>query len=256
MTRCINMENTVFDSDKFKGQKIPTYDSKSDIWVVDTAHGVEFGDMNYVLSEFVEGGLHYSFNTLIAGEVQRDHEHSFAGVILALLDDVTHFSIIGFEEDYSQQEIKFLNDIQNKIYTNILNLAIEVAKKSHAGQYDKGGHPYFLHVQRVANSLTDKNAKVVAYLHDTVEDTDITIEKLKELGFSDTIVSAVQVLTHERYHPYFDYIAEIKKNKLATMVKLADLKDNMNLSRITTPTEKDFERVKKYQKAVKILEGE
>lgn len=51
----------------------------------------------------------------------------------------------------------------------------------------------------MANSLTDKNAKVVAYLHDTVEDTDITIEKLKELGFSDTIVSAVQVLTQERY---------------------------------------------------------
>ena len=141
-------------------------------------------------------------------------------------------------------------------YDKFKNMAIEVAKKAHAGQTDKGGEPYFFFVQQVANSLTDKNAKVVAYLHDTVEDTDITIEKLKELGFSDTVVSAVQVLTQERYQPYFDYIVEIKKNKLATMVKLADLKDNMNLSRITTPTEKDFERVKNYQKAFKILELE
>ncbi|MDU3373625.1 hypothetical protein [Enterococcus casseliflavus] len=84
-------------------------------------------------------------------------------------------------------------------YDKFKNMAIEVAKKANAGQTDKGGEPYFFHVPRVANSLTDKNAKVVAYLHDTVEDTDITIEKLKELGFSDTIVSAVQVLTQERY---------------------------------------------------------
>ena len=66
-------------------------------------------------------------------------------------------------------------------YDKFKNMAIEVAKKAHAGQTDKGGEPYFFHVQQVANSLTDKNAKVVAYLHDTVEDTDITIEKLKEL---------------------------------------------------------------------------
>lgn len=141
-------------------------------------------------------------------------------------------------------------------YYKFKNMAIEVAKKAHVRPTDKGGEPYFFHVQRVANSLTDKNSKVVAYLHDTVEDTDITIEKLKELGFPYTIVSAVQGLTHERYQPYFGYIVEIKKNKLATMVKLADLKDNMNLSRITSPTEKDFERVKKYQKAFKILELE
>lgn len=141
-------------------------------------------------------------------------------------------------------------------YNKLKNIALELAKNAHADQIDKGGKPYFLHVQRVANAVTDENAKVVAYLHDTVEDTDITIEKLKDSGFPDMVVSAVQVLTHKRYQPYFDYIAEIKKNKLATMVKLADLKDNMNLTRIKNPTEKDFERVKKYQKAVEILEGE
>lgn len=115
MTRCINMENTVFDSDKFKGQKIPKYDSKSGVWAVDTGNRVEFGDMYYVLSEFIEDGLHYSFNTLIAGDVRRDHAHSFDCVVSALLKNVTHFSIVGFEKDYSQQEINFLNDIQTKI---------------------------------------------------------------------------------------------------------------------------------------------
>lgn len=101
--------------DLFKNQKIPLYISESDFWVVNTPHGIEYGDMLYVVSEFTESGLHYSFNTLISGKVRKDHAHSFEGVIVSLLNDVTHFSIIGFEKDYSQQEIDFINNIQNKI---------------------------------------------------------------------------------------------------------------------------------------------
>lgn len=71
--------------------------------------------MNYALSDFIEGGLHYSMNTLIAEDVRRDHRHSFDCVVSSLLNNVTHFSIVGFEKDDSQQEIKFLNDIQTKI---------------------------------------------------------------------------------------------------------------------------------------------
>lgn len=93
---------------------------------------------------------------------------------------------------------------------------------------------------------------MVALLHDTVEDSPITLEALREAGYSDEVVKAVAVLTHAEGVEYFDYIAKIKLNPLATRVKLADLRDNMNLGRIASPT--DEARVEKYRKALAILE--
>jgi (p)ppGpp synthase/HD superfamily hydrolase len=131
--------------------------------------------------------------------------------------------------------------------------AIMIATKAHAGQKDKAGAPYLLHVLRVMLSVEKINEKIVALLHDVVEDSEVTFEELANKGFPKKILKAVELLTKTENKPYEDYIQEIKKNELARVVKLADLKDNMNISRLKTLTEYDKLRIKKYRAAYKFL---
>lgn len=131
--------------------------------------------------------------------------------------------------------------------------AIMIATKAHAGQKDKAGAPYLLHVLRVMLRVDSMDEKIVALLHDVVEDSEITIEELANEGFSKKILKAVELLTKTENKPYEDYIQEIKKNELARVVKLADLKDNMNTSRLKTLKENVKLRIKKYKAAYKIL---
>ena len=137
----------------------------------------------------------------------------------------------------------------------LLEKAILIATTAHSGQLDKAGEPYILHPLRVMLSLNTYNEKIVGVLHDVIEDTDITIEYLKTNGFKDQleILAALESLSRKGKESYEDFILRIKLNPLGTTVKLADLKDNMNLSRIKEPTEKDFLRTKKYKHALKIL---
>lgn len=128
--------------------------------------------------------------------------------------------------------------------------ALFVAIQAHKGQKDKGGKAYMFHPIRVALNCTNKDAKVVALLHDVVEDTDYDIEKLK---LSKAQMKALNLLTHNPQTPYMEYIEKIKDDPIAKEVKLSDLRDNMNLSRLKTITQKDLDRVDKYKKAYKML---
>lgn len=131
--------------------------------------------------------------------------------------------------------------------------AIMIATKAHAGQKDKAGAPYLLHVLRVMMSVEKMDERIVALLHDVVEDSETTIEELANEGFSKKILRAVELLTKTEHKTYEDYIQEIKRNELARVVKSADLKDNMNISRLKTLTENDKLRIKKYKAAYKFL---
>lgn len=128
-----------------------------------------------------------------------------------------------------------------------------IATKAHAGQKDKAGAPYLLHVLRVMMSVEKMDERIVALLHDVVEDSETTIEELANEGFSKKILRAVELLTKTEHKTYEDYIQEIKRNELARVVKSADLKDNMNISRLKTLTENDKLRIKKYKAAYKFL---
>lgn len=137
----------------------------------------------------------------------------------------------------------------------LINKAIETAAKAHDGQYDKGGEPYIYHPLRVmlyANG--DENVKCAAVLHDVIEDTKITERNLAEIGFGKDILVALRLLTRQPDDDYMDYIQRLKHNPIAKAVKLADLKDNTDMSRIKNPTEMDFKRLEKYKKAKAILE--
>lgn len=128
-----------------------------------------------------------------------------------------------------------------------------IATKVHAGQKDKAGAPYLLHVLRVMMSVEKMDERIVALLHDVVEDSETTIEELANEGFSKKILRAVELLTKTEHKTYEDYIQEIKRNELARVVKLADLKDNMNITRLKKVTESDNLRIKKYKAAYKFL---
>jgi len=143
---------------------------------------------------------------------------------------------------------------------DMLALAINVAEKAHSGQVDKAGASYILHPLRVMLVFSDETEQICAILHDVIEDTDITIEILREMGFSDEVLAVLESLTKCNGESYDDFITRVLKNEIACRVKLADLFDNMNLERISNPSEKDRDRIKKYEKAVsrisKALEGD
>lgn len=140
---------------------------------------------------------------------------------------------------------------------SLLQKASALAYKAHLGQVDKGGHPYIMHPIAVAsNSLLETSEeKVVGWLHDVLEDTDITLKELQDV-FPPTVTDALVLLNHDKAVPYMDYIQTIidSKNIIAIKVKMADLENNMQLNRIPNPTDRDFERVEKYKRAYNMLE--
>ncbi len=134
-----------------------------------------------------------------------------------------------------------------------LGRAIELAKQHHKGQTNKAGKPYIEHPLRVMNQMKSEEEKIVAVLHDIVEDTDISLNDLRNEGFSEEVVSAVECLTKQVGENYDSYIERISFNPLAVKIKLADLEDNRDLTRLPQVTDKDLERLEKYDKALEKL---
>lgn len=139
-------------------------------------------------------------------------------------------------------------------YIDLYMKAIEIAKECHKGQKDKGGHDYIGHPIRVSDRCMTEKASVAALLHDTIEDSDMTSEKLSEMRFPADVIEAVEVLTKSRYDNYDDYIKRVGANPIAREVKIADLEDNMDITRLQYPlTDKDLLRLNKYLKSWKYL---
>lgn len=132
---------------------------------------------------------------------------------------------------------------------DVLNKAIEIANRAHDGQVDKAGAPYILHPLRVMLSREKEVERICAVLHDVVEDSEITFDDLRNEGFTEEIIAVLDCLTKRNGESYDGFIDRILKNETACHVKLADLCDNMNLSRIKNPTLKDEVRIKKYREA-------
>ena len=129
--------------------------------------------------------------------------------------------------------------------------ALQLAVEAHFNKYDKGGHSYILHPMRIAMRLRTDGEELmsVAILHDTIEDGTVTFTELEEYGFSLRVITAVRLLTHQKGTSYEDYIEAMKGNRDALLVKLQDLRDNSDITRLKGVTEKDVTRMRKYQKA-------
>ena len=131
-------------------------------------------------------------------------------------------------------------------------LALQIAQKAHAGQVDKAGKDYILHPMTVASYMDTDTEKTIAYLHDVLEDTDVTVDALRKI-FPNEIVDTLITLTHRKDESYFEYIQRVSKSKLAKKVKVADLLHNLDITRIKEPTKQDYERLEKYKKAILYL---
>ncbi|SDH77068.1 HD domain-containing protein [Janthinobacterium sp. YR213] len=136
-----------------------------------------------------------------------------------------------------------------------LERAIEIAATTHAGQTDKGGAPYILHPLRVMLRVAPGAQQIVAVLHDVVEDSDgkVTFGDLAREGFSREVIDGVRAVTKIEGESYDAFIARAALNPVGKAVKLADLAENSDLSRIENPTQKDLERVAKYRRAIQQL---
>ena len=141
------------------------------------------------------------------------------------------------------------------IYTPMTKKAIKIMYDAHKDQVDKAGMPYVLHPIHVAEQMQDEDRTIVALLHDVVEDTNMTFEKLTEYGFSSNVIESLKLLTHSNDVGYFEYVKEIGTNPISTSVKLADLRHNSDLSRLDVVTDEDLKRVQKYQKCINYLES-
>jgi hypothetical protein len=138
-----------------------------------------------------------------------------------------------------------------------LKRAIEIATEAHKGHFDKAGKDYIDHPLRVMDMGRSEEEKIVGVLHDVVEDTDWTFEMLAAEGFSQDIIAALKCVTKiSENENYDDFIERVKKNPLATAVKINDLSDNMDIRRLPYLSDKDVKRLKKYLKAYKKLVGE
>ena len=144
------------------------------------------------------------------------------------------------------------------IYTETTRKALNICFHAHKDQMDKSGVPYVFHPFHVAECMKDEDSTVTALLHDVVEDTDWTFDRLQAEGFGENVIEALCLLTHKdgifSEEAYLQYVMALKENPIARAVKIADLEHNSDLTRFGSDiTEKDIMRAAKYQKALLLL---
>ena len=141
----------------------------------------------------------------------------------------------------------------NTAEQSMVDLALSIARQAHEGQLDKAGVDYIEHPIYVASQVDTEEEKAVALLHDVIEDSSVTAEELLNAGLPETVVTAIQILSKKKGQDYQTYLENVKSNPLARVIKLADLKHNSDLSRLSSVTDKDLERFEKYKKAIDYL---
>lgn len=137
----------------------------------------------------------------------------------------------------------------------LVKLAYEICLKAHAGQTDKAGMPYHLHPERVAARCSTDAETIVALLHDTIEDTEVTPDYLLGKGFPQEIVDGILSVTKREGENYEAFVARAKKNPIGRIVKIHDLEDNMDIRRLDGLSDESVARLRKYLKAYHFLKA-
>lgn len=137
-----------------------------------------------------------------------------------------------------------------------LERAVAIAAEAHAGQADKAGAPYLLHTLRVMLQLETAEERMAGVLHDVVEDSPWTLDQLRAEGFSPQVLDAVDAVTRQEVESYEDFVLRAGRHPIGRRVKIADLRDNLDLSRIPHPTERDRARLDRYRRALELLARE
>lgn len=130
-----------------------------------------------------------------------------------------------------------------------LEAAIHLAVEAHTGQLDRNGQPYILHPLRVMFRLRTEVLQIVGILHDVVEDSPYTFDDLREMGYPEEIIHALDCLTKREGENYEDFVERSQSDPIAREVKLADLEDNMDVRRMPRITEKEAAKLDRYRQA-------
>lgn len=138
----------------------------------------------------------------------------------------------------------------------MLSEAIEIARKELAGMNDPDGNSYLEHAMRVMDKMDTEEEKIVAVLHDVIEDTELTLGELVEAGFSRQVVDSVEQLTKRPDVTYYDYIDDISGSELATKVKIAEIEDNLDVARVRKMSFQTFSIEERARRSLKILRNE
>lgn len=138
---------------------------------------------------------------------------------------------------------------------SLVHIAYDICKEYHADQTDANGRVYYEHPIRIATQCDSDEEKIVALLHDIIEDTSLTASDLENYGIPKVCIEAILLLSRNKEEPYGDYIRTIKNsgNIIALKIKILDIKDNSNLTRIKDISERDISRTERYLRALKIL---
>lgn len=146
-----------------------------------------------------------------------------------------------------------MNNTRYLLTLSPLERARELATQAHQGQKDKAGKPYILHPLRVSERCQTDDERIVALLHDVIEDTDTTAQDLERYGFDRRIVEAVLSVTRQEGESYEDFVLRASLNEIGRAVKLHDLEDNLDLTRLTSITDRDLPRINRYINAYRVL---
>lgn len=155
------------------------------------------------------------------------------------------------KNDFLQRALK--DDDRIYIEHNLEEIALEIATRAHCGQKDKAGKDYIGHPKRVADKCDNADERIVALLHDTMEDSDVTPEYLAENGFPENIIEAILSVTRKKGESYDDFVRRAAQNPIGRRVKLLDLEDNLDILRLEELSEKDLDRLNKYMRAYRYL---
>lgn len=209
----------------------------------------EFNEMLFEVNDYVE--VSYNGITYIGYVAVRDYG---GGINYGK----THsYDVILLEFEKSELLLKHVSESDLTLLAKnntLASMALSIACDKHSGQIDKANKPYIYHIVQVGKNISKKEDKylAVAYLHDVLEDTNLTKENLLE-KFPVEVVEAVQAITKKDNEPYNEYLERVKNNPIALIVKISDLTHNIDLSRLKKISSSDLKRVEKYRKAMEYL---
>jgi hypothetical protein len=225
-----------------------TYDNKENEYQVSSPELAPYGIVSFVGIElpFAIEEFFHGLQNQIRGYEGIAMGNNYDNEIEVIKEDLQ--ALTGLELSVI---VKFSLDKEKQMYINAVNLML----KQHAGQKDKAGKDYYFHPMRVSMKCNLIESKTVALLHDIVEDTTMTFEKLRIAQFSEEIINGVRAVTRMDGESYADFIERASKDELGHAVKSYDLEDNLNITRLSNIGEKDWHRLNKYLHAWRYLTG-
>ena len=179
--------------------------------------------------------------------------HEFGYAMPDNEDNIRHRELRKLFENNLKEWDKICSDYDYYEHKEFYAKAFSIALDAYANKYDMGGDKYINHCLIIIDFFNIFEERIVALLHNVVQDSDWTLQKIKDEGFSDEIIEAIDSITIRESEDYYDFIDRVKMNKIGFRVKLGDLGLKMSLKRTPNPTDEDLAKIEKYKKAADIL---